>query len=151
MAGAPGTWGDAASFSFYPTKVMTSGEGGMIVTNDDRMAEEAHIYRDQGKAGFLTNFHTRLGNNWRMSEVHAVIGLSQLARLDEFIAHRNHIAEIYDEGLPGLPDLTPIRPSENGVSCDYKYPVLLPAGCGPRGVQAAATRGMGSLLLRRGL
>jgi perosamine synthetase len=123
-----GTWGDAASFSFYPTKVMTSGEGGMIVTNDDRLAEEAHIYRDQGKAGFLTNFHTRLGNNWRMSEVHAVIGLSQLGRLDEFIAHRNHIAEIYDEGLPGLPDLTPIRPPENGVSCDYKYPVLLPAG-----------------------
>jgi perosamine synthetase len=123
-----GTWGDAASFSFYPTKVMTSGEGGMIVTNDDRLAEEAHIYRDQGKAGFLTNFHTRLGNNWRMSEVHAVIGLSQLGRLDEFIAHRNHIAEIYDEGLPGLPGLTPIRPPENGVSCDYKYPVLLPAG-----------------------
>jgi dTDP-4-amino-4,6-dideoxygalactose transaminase len=123
-----GTWGDAASFSFYPTKVMTSGEGGMIVTNDDRLAEEARIYRDQGKAGFLTNFHTRLGNNWRMSEVHAVIGLSQLGRLDEFIAHRNHVAEIYDEGLPGLPDLTPIRPPENGVSCDYKYPVLLPAG-----------------------
>jgi dTDP-4-amino-4,6-dideoxygalactose transaminase len=123
-----GTWGNAASFSFYPTKVMTSAEGGMIVTNDDRIAEEALIYRDQGKAGFLTNFHTRLGNNWRMSEVHAVIGLSQLGRLDEFIAHRNHIAEIYDEGLPGLPDLTPVRPPENGVSCDYKYPVLLPAG-----------------------
>lgn len=123
-----GTWGNAASFSFYPTKVMTSGEGGMIVTNDDRIAEEALIYRDQGKAGFLTNFHTRLGNNWRMSEVHAVIGLSQLARLDEFIARRNHIAAIYDEGLPGVPDLTPIRPPDNGVSCDYKYPVLLPAG-----------------------
>jgi len=123
-----GTWGDAASFSFYPTKVMTSGEGGMIVTNDDRIAEEARIYRDQGKAGFLTNFHTRLGNNWRMSEIHAVIGLSQLGRLDEFIAHRNHIADIYDEGLPGMPDLTPIRPPANGVSCDYKYPVLLPAG-----------------------
>src|SRR5205814_1065807 len=85
-----GSFGTAASFSFYPTKVMTSGEGGMIVTDDDRIAEEARIYRDQGKAGFLTNFHTRLGNNWRMSEVHAVIGLSQLARLDEFIAHRNH-------------------------------------------------------------
>jgi dTDP-4-amino-4,6-dideoxygalactose transaminase len=123
-----GTWGEAASFSFYPTKVMTSGEGGMIVTNDDRIAEEARIYRDQGKAGFLTNFHTRLGNNWRMSEVHAVLGLSQLARLDEFIAHRHHIAHLYDEALPSIPDLTPIRPSENGVSCEYKYAVLLPPG-----------------------
>jgi perosamine synthetase len=123
-----GTWGEAASFSFYPTKVMTSGEGGMIVTNDDRIAEEARIYRDQGKAGFLQNFHTRLGNNWRMSELHAVLGLSQLARLDEFIAHRHHIAHLYDEALPGIPDLTPVRPSANGVSCEYKYVVLLPPG-----------------------
>lgn len=91
-----GTFGRAASFSFYPTKVITSGEGGVIVTNDEKVYEEALIYRDQGKAGFLTNFHTRLGYNWRMSEPSAIIGLSQLARLDEFIAARNHIASIYD-------------------------------------------------------
>lgn len=121
-----GTWGEAASFSFYPTKVMTSGEGGMIVTNDDRIAEESRIYRDQGKSGFLTNYHTRLGNNWRMSEIHAILGLAQLARLDEFIAHRNHVARIYDAAASQLIGLTPIRPAPNGHSCEYKYPALLP-------------------------
>ncbi|MBU6216078.1 MAG: DegT/DnrJ/EryC1/StrS family aminotransferase, partial [Acidobacteria bacterium] len=82
-----GTFGVAGSFSFYPTKVIAGGEGGMIVTADDRIAEEALIYRDQGKASFLTNDHTRLGYNWRMSEPHAAIALSQMRRLDEFVAH----------------------------------------------------------------
>ena len=55
-----GTFGDAASFSFYPTKVMTSAEGGMIVTDDERIYREALVYRDQGKGDFHANFHTRL-------------------------------------------------------------------------------------------
>ena len=75
---------------------MAGGEGGMIVTNDERIADEARIYRDQGKASFLTNLHTRLGYNWRMSEPHAAITLTQLRRLDEFIAHRTSIAAGYD-------------------------------------------------------
>jgi dTDP-4-amino-4,6-dideoxygalactose transaminase len=96
-----GAFGDAASFSFYPTKVMTSGEGGMIVTNSQRVYEEALTYRDQGKADFLTNAHTRMGYNWRMSEPHAIIGRSQLARLPEFIAARRSVARVYDERLRG--------------------------------------------------
>ena len=80
--------GSASTYSFYPTKVMTSGEGGMILTDDEALAAEARVYRDQGKAGFTSNFHTRMGNNWRLSEVHAAIGLVQLRRLDDFIAHR---------------------------------------------------------------
>ncbi len=122
-----GTFGFAGSFSFYPTKVITSGEGGMIITDDDTIAEEARTYRDQGKAGFTANVHTRLGYNWRMSEVHAAIGLLQLKRLPEFIAHRQHIAAIYDEGLASLP-LTPVHvPAE--ASCNYyKYIAYLPDG-----------------------
>jgi len=58
-----GAFGIAASFSFYPTKVMTSAEGGMIVTNDAHVAEEARIYRDQGKASFTQNAHIRMGYN----------------------------------------------------------------------------------------
>src|SRR2546425_2398629 len=88
---AAGSFGRAAAFSFYPTKVMTSGEGGMIVTNDTALYEEALIYRDQGKEGFTTNFHVRLGHNWRLSEPHAIIGLAQLKRLPEFIERRNEI------------------------------------------------------------
>jgi dTDP-4-amino-4,6-dideoxygalactose transaminase len=92
-------WGIASTYSFYPTKVMTSGEGGMIVTDDERIAEEARIYRDQGKADFTSNFHTHLGANWRLSEVHAAIGLVQLRRLDEFIARRREVAAAYSEAL----------------------------------------------------
>ena len=77
-----GSFGVAGTFSFYPTKVMTSGEGGMIVTNDRRIYDEALVYRDQGKSGFTANIHTRLGYNWRMSELHAIVGLSQLRRPD---------------------------------------------------------------------
>ena len=103
-----GTFGVAGSFSFYPTKVIAGGEGGMIVTDDEHIADEARIYRDQGKASFLTNVHTRLGYNWRMSEPHAAIALTQLRRLDEFIAHRTSIAAGYDAALPEL-GLTPVR------------------------------------------
>jgi dTDP-4-amino-4,6-dideoxygalactose transaminase len=122
-----GTFGRAASFSFYPTKVMAGGEGGMILTDDDQLAEDAKVYRDQGKAGFLTNLHTHLGYNWRMSEPHAAIALSQLGRLDEFIAHRQHVAARYDEALAALP-LTPVVvPAE--ASCNYyKYVAYLPEG-----------------------
>ena len=122
-----GTFGVAGSFSFYPTKVITAGEGGMIVTDDDHLADEARAYRDQGKASFTANVHTHLGYNWRMSEPHAAIGLSQLARLDEFIAHRQRIAKIYDDALSELP-LTRLEvPSD--ASCNYyKYVAFLPEG-----------------------
>ncbi len=124
-----GTFGVAGAFSFYPTKVMTAGEGGMIVTNDERLRDEALIYRDQGKASFTQNAHTRLGSNWRMSELHAAVALSQLARLDEFIAHRQRIARIYDAALAdGRLGLRPLAVPE-GVRCNYyKYVVYLPDG-----------------------
>lgn len=118
MAGA---FGLAAAFSFYPTKVMTSAEGGMLVTNDDRIAEEAVIYRDQGKASFLVNAHTRMGYNWRMSEPHAIIGLRHLERLPEMIADRQRIAALYDDALAGFRELVPLRVPEGGVSNYYKY------------------------------
>ena len=88
-----------SAFSFYPTKVMTAAEGGIITTSDDRIAEEARIYRDQGKASFSQNAHTRMGHNWRMSEPHAVIALRHLERLSEMIQQRQRIAALFDEGF----------------------------------------------------
>jgi len=101
-----GSFGEAAAFSFYPTKVMTSGEGGMITTNDENIYKRALVFRDQGKAGFYGNVHTEMGYNWRMSEIHAVIGLSQFHRLEEFVQHRRKIARMYDKGLKGIAGLT---------------------------------------------
>jgi len=118
-----GTFGDAAAFSFYPTKVMTSGEGGMLVTGDQTMDAEARIYRDQGKEGFLTNKHVRLGYNWRLSEVHAVIGLAQLRQLPQFIESRRRAARVYDRALAGLDYAVPVASPPGVESNYYKYMV----------------------------
>lgn len=123
-----GTFGDAAAFSFYPTKVMTSGEGGILVTSDKRMLEEAQGYRDQGKESFTSNFHARMGYNWRMSEFHAVIGRSQLRELPGNIAKRREVARWYDAALRGQPELQIQSIPLGGESNYYKYPVLLPLG-----------------------
>jgi len=123
-----GTFGIAAAFSFYPTKVMTSGEGGIIVTNEQRLYEDALIYRDQGKAGFLTNFHTRLGYNWRLSEPHAIMGLSQFKRLEEFIAARNRVAGLYDAGLSEIAQVKPLAVPGECRSNYYKYVAVLDRG-----------------------
>src|SRR2546428_6354977 len=89
-----GTFGPAGSFSFYPTKVMTSGEGGIIVPNDDRINEPARTYRNQAKASFTRNAHVRMGYNWRMSDPHAIIELRNLERLPAMIANRQKFAAI---------------------------------------------------------
>ena len=120
-----GAFGIASAFSFYPTKVMTSAEGGMIVTSDDHIAEEARIYRDQGKASFTQNAHVRMGYNWRMSEPHAIIGLRHLERLPDMIADRQKIARVYDRGLKGFRNLSLIEIPAGGVCNYYKYIAVL--------------------------
>ena len=123
-----GSFGDAAAFSFYPTKVMTSGEGGMITTDDEKIYRRALVFRDQGKAGFYGNVHVEMGYNWRMSEIHAAIGLSQFARLEEFIEDRRRIAKVYDEELKKIDKVTPIKIPPNVKSNYYKYVALLDDG-----------------------
>ena len=123
-----GTFGDAAAFSFYPTKVMTSGEGGMIVTSDEKIYKRALVFRDQGKAGFLGNIHTEMGYNWRMSEIHAAVGLSQFAHLNEFITARRRIAKIYDKELEKISKVTAVEIPPSVKSSYYKYAALLDNG-----------------------
>ncbi|MDP2952430.1 MAG: DegT/DnrJ/EryC1/StrS family aminotransferase, partial [Chloroflexota bacterium] len=117
-----GSLADAGCFSFYPTKVMTTAEGGMITTNNEGLARAARILRDHGRDGEL---HTRLGHNWRMSEVNAVLGLFQLRRLEEYLGQRERAAQRYRAGLQGMKALSPI-PVPPGVRHSYyKFPVLL--------------------------
>ena len=123
-----GSFGTAGAFSFYPTKVITSGEGGMITTSDETIYERALVFRDQGKAGFSSNLHTEMGYNWRMSEIHAAIGLSQFARLEQFIADRTKIAHIYNQRLAEVDDVTPITIPAETTPNYYKYSAMLPDG-----------------------
>ena len=123
-----GSFGVTAAFSFYPTKVVTSGEGGMVVTSSEYVAQEAKIYRDQGKGAFTANHHVRLGSAWRMSELHAVTGLVHLRRMAEFIGRRREVAAAYDKALAGLDEFTPLAEPPGSRSNVYKYIVLLPPG-----------------------
>jgi perosamine synthetase len=120
-----GTFGTAATFSFYPTKVVTAGEGGMIVTDDATIADQARQYRDQGKESFLTNLHVRLGYNWRLSELHAAVGLSQLGRLEEYVTERRRVAHAYTRRLAEVPGVEPLVPPDGSQSNFYKYVALL--------------------------
>ena len=131
-----GAFGVAAAFSFYPTKVMTAGEGGMILTADEGLRDEARTFRDQGKASFLGGDHVRLGAAWRMSELHAAVALGHMALLDDFMACRNQIAARYDEGLAGLPGITSLHADPAGGGNVYKYLALLDAGVDRAGLKA---------------
>lgn len=122
---AAGSFGTAGTFSFYPTKVITAGEGGIIVTADEHLREEAVVYRDQGKAGFLGGEHIRLGAAWRMSEIHAAIALVHLRRLDEFIAARQAVAARYDEALADIEGVSALPLPDGCVSNYYKYVAML--------------------------
>ena len=123
-----GSFGLGGAFSFYPTKVVAAGEGGMVVTGSDTVRDEARIYRDQGKAGFIGNDHIRLGYAWRMSELAAAVAVVHLARLSEAIAARTAVAARYDEALSGLDGLEIVRPPAGAVCNYYKYVLLLPPG-----------------------
>lgn len=120
-----GRFSRAAAFSFYPTKLITSGEGGMIVTDDPSLAAEARIYRDQGKGSFLGGGHLRLGAAWRMSDIHAAIGLVHLDRLDEFVAVRRDVARRYEQVLSTVDGVAPVVEPVGSHRNVYKYPVLL--------------------------
>ncbi|BFV61081.1 DegT/DnrJ/EryC1/StrS family aminotransferase [Kitasatospora sp. CMC57] len=123
-----GSFGLAGAFSFYPTKVVTSGEGGMILTESAVLRDEARIHRDQGKGTFGANLHVRHGASWRLSEPNAAIGEVHLRRLKEFIEVRRSVAERYTAALAPLDGLDPLVEPPGCRSNFYKYVVLLPAG-----------------------
>jgi dTDP-4-amino-4,6-dideoxygalactose transaminase len=123
-----GSFGIAGAFSFYPTKVVTSGEGGMIVTSSGDLAAEARIYRDQGKGSFSANHHVREGYAWRMSEQNAATGLVHLRRMEQFITRRREVAGRYDKGLAELDCLVPVAEPPGCRGNIYKYLAVLPAG-----------------------
>jgi perosamine synthetase len=101
-----GTLGDVAVFAFYPNKQMTTGEGGMIVTDRDDWDVLFRSLRNQGRDVFDAWLnHSRLGYNYRMDEMSAALGLSQLGRIEELLARRERVAGWYNERLAGVADV----------------------------------------------
>jgi dTDP-4-amino-4,6-dideoxygalactose transaminase len=98
-----GTLGDAAVFAFYPNKQMTTGEGGLIVTDRDDWADLFYSLRNQGRDVFDAWLnHTRLGYNYRLDEMSAALGLAQIKRIDELLAKRARVAGWYNERLADI-------------------------------------------------
>jgi len=102
-----GTFGQAAIFSFYPTKNMTTGEGGMVVTSREAVAQRAAVLVNAGQNGGEEYLYDRIGYNYRMTEMAAAIGLGQLTRLDEQNALRRRNASRLTAGLRDLGWLAP--------------------------------------------
>src|ERR1700736_4385930 len=92
-----GQFGDAAAFAFYPNKQITTGEGGVVVTNDAEIARVCQSLQNQGRGEMGTWLeHERLGYNYRLDEMSAALGLSQIRRVDSFLAKRERVARMYD-------------------------------------------------------
>jgi perosamine synthetase len=99
-----GTFGDVGVFAFYPNKQMTTGEGGMIVTDDERIAMLCRSMRNQGRAPECEWLeHVRLGYNYRLSDIHSALGLAQLERIEELLSGRARVAALYEHALGDHP------------------------------------------------
>jgi perosamine synthetase len=100
-----GSFGDLSTFSFYPNKHITTGEGGMVLTDDDHLADRCRSLRNlcfQSKKRFV---HEELGYNFRMTNLQAALGVAQLERLDNFVAHKRRMGRRYTELLSGVDGL----------------------------------------------
>ncbi len=121
-----GSFGDISTFSFYPNKHITTGEGGMIVTDDDNLAERCRSLRNlcfQPQQRFI---HEEIGWNLRMSNLQAAIGVAQLERLDEFVTRKRHMGQRYTELLADVPGLQlPVVSTHYAENIYWVYGIVL--------------------------
>jgi UDP-4-amino-4,6-dideoxy-N-acetyl-beta-L-altrosamine transaminase len=129
-------YSDITVFSFHPVKIITTGEGGMAVTNNESLARRLTLFRSHGITSDMDKIEPRpldeiwnyqqieLGFNYRMTDIQAALGLSQLERLDEFVSKRRQVAERYNTELTGLALRSPWQ-HENSYSSYHLYPIRI--------------------------
>ncbi len=121
-----GSFGDISTFSFYPNKHITTGEGGMLLTDNEYLAQRCRSLRNlcfQPQKRFV---HEELGWNMRMSNLQAALGVAQLERLDEFIARKRHIGQCYTQALSGIPGLQlPLPQTDYADNIYWVYGLVL--------------------------
>lgn len=126
-----GTLGDYAVFAFYPNKQITTGEGGLIVTDDEQGATMMRALRNQGRApGDTWLSHTYLGYNYRLDEMSAALGLAQMGRLETLLSRREQVAEWYNQrlsDLDGLVEIPQLAPETSRASW-FVYVIRLAPG-----------------------
>ncbi len=122
-----GAFGDIGCFSFYGNKIITTGEGGMCVTNDAPLHERLYMLRDHGMDKARRYWHSEVGFNYRMTNLQAAMGCAQLERIEALLAKKRWIREMYDARLQGLDCVLPSDPPY-GRSVFWLYALLLPSG-----------------------
>jgi len=124
-----GSFGHAGCFSFFPTKVITSGEGGMLTTDDDVVADFARSFQHRGRDMQSSKEEYVIpARNVRMTEMSALLGRVQLSHLDEFLSQRRRLASIYAQEFSGYEDVALIFPEKLENSSFWKVPLLLNVG-----------------------
>lgn len=101
-----GSWGTIGSFSFFANKIITTGEGGMLITDDAELAARCRQLRDHGMPPERRYWHDEVGFNYRITNMQAAVGVAQMTRIDEVIQRKREIAEQYGEELAGVPGIT---------------------------------------------
>jgi perosamine synthetase len=121
-----GSFGDISTFSFYPNKHVTTGEGGMIVTNDDALAEKCRALRNLCFDAERRYIHHDLGWNMRLTNLQAGIGLAQLERLDEFVSLKRSMGQFYTSKLSSISCLQlPVHKTEYAENIYWVYGIVL--------------------------
>lgn len=121
-----GTIGDVGCFSFFPSKVMTSAEGGMLVTNNDEIAHFARSYQNRGRdMNSNVEIYNMPGRNVRMTEMSALLGRIQLEKLDVFLEKRRALASTYQKQLFGINSIDVLVPEDLKSSSFWKVPIIL--------------------------
>jgi perosamine synthetase len=121
-----GSFGTAATFSFYGNKLVTTGEGGMVVTNDDGLAERLRWLRGQGMDPQRRYWHPIIGFNYRMTNIAAALGLAQMERIDQLLHDRKQLAAWYNERLANVGSLVLPVEAAAASSAFWMYSVLTP-------------------------
>jgi perosamine synthetase len=128
-----GTLGDAGCLSFNGNKLITTGGGGMIVSNDGALAARARYVSTQAKDDPTEFVHGTVGYNYRLSNVAAAMGCAQLERIGDHLASKRRIARLYDEHFARIPGVRPMREAPFAESAFWLYTILLDAGRFPDG------------------
>ncbi len=121
-----GSMGDMACFSFYPTKNMTTSEGGIITTNDEELAENARIFRAHGAS--IRYHHSEIGYNFRMTDISAAIGLAQLDKIDDFNCKRIENAAYLNEGLKNVDGIITPYCADGSKHVYHQYTIRVEKG-----------------------
>lgn len=121
-----GGLGHCATFSFFGNKIITTGEGGMVTTNDDDLADRLRLLKGQGMDPARRYWFPIVGYNYRMTNIAAAIGLAQMERIDFHLAERQRVAEGYKQRLSKFSDLVTLPPTENWAGhAFWMYTVLI--------------------------